>query len=135
MGGQSERPAVGDQRTGGPRPRQQWLKDLNADGERESDSSDEEPAHGALMSDYSDESESLELDELESEDNVGGDEETGLTAKERRRRRRRKRRNTRMDERIIGDLKVTKEEEREADQSVLKRSIINVILIGMWYVQ
>jgi solute carrier family 35, member C2 len=132
--GASEPPASGDQETDGPRSRQQRLRDPGATGERNRDSLDGEPAHGTLMSDYSDESENLELDELDSEDNVEDDEETGLTAREQRRRRRQKRRNTRIDERIIGDLKVTKEEEREADQSVLKRSIVNVVLIGLWYV-
>ncbi|KAI9767438.1 MAG: Triose-phosphate Transporter [Geoglossum simile] len=133
VAGASEPPAGGDQGTEGPRSRQQRLRDLGADGERNRDSSDDELAHGTLVSDFSDESEILELDELDSDDNVEDDEETGLTAKERRRRRRRMRRNTRIDERIIGDLKVTKEEEKEADQSVLKRSIVNVALIGLWY--
>ncbi|KAH0536916.1 hypothetical protein FGG08_006254 [Glutinoglossum americanum] len=125
--------AASNQECDGSSSRQQRLEDLSAGGERGSYSSDEEPTRGNLASDYSDDSESLELEELESEDGVEDDEETGLTAKERGRRRRRKRRNARVDERIIGGSKVTKEEEREADQSVLKRSIINIILIGLWY--
>jgi solute carrier family 35 protein C2 len=116
----------------GPRSRQRHSNDLGADGGY---SSDGELVRGNVASDCSDDSESVELDELGSEDDAEDDEETGLTARERRRRRRWKRRNTRMDERIIGDLKVTKEEVREADQSVLKRSIINITLIGLWYVQ
>ncbi|KAH0548680.1 hypothetical protein GP486_007776, partial [Trichoglossum hirsutum] len=130
MGGKSGAAAGGSD---GARSRQRHSNDLGADGERGGYPSDGEPAHGNVASDCSDDSESVELDELDSEDDAEDDEETGLTARERRRRRRWKRRNTRMDERVIGDLKATKEEEREADQSVLRRSIVNVILIGLWY--
>src|SRR6266516_4742620 len=70
-------------------------------------------------------SEDVELDTL-------SDEETGLT-RDRQQKQRRRRRNSRISERIAGGNLVTKEEEREADQSVLKNSLINVCLILMWY--
>ncbi len=37
-----------------------------------------------------------------------------------------------MDQRIAAD-RVTAEEKKEADQNVLKRSLINGLLIGLWY--
>lgn len=77
-------------------------------------------------------SEDVELDDMLSEDGAD-DEETGLTKEDIRKRRRRKRRRTRLNERIAGDATGTKEEESLADQSVLKRSLINALLIGLWY--
>lgn len=76
-------------------------------------------------------SEDVELDDLISEDGAD-DEETGLTKEDKRKRRRRKRRRTHMNERIAGSVTVTKEEKTLADQSVLKRSLINALLIGLW---
>ena len=77
-------------------------------------------------------SEEVELDDMSSEDGLD-DEETGLTKQNRRRRRRRKRRHTRIDERIArGDMGV-KEGKDFRVQSVLKRSLINASLIGLWY--
>jgi solute carrier family 35 protein C2 len=77
-------------------------------------------------------SEDVELDDL-SEDGLQDDEETGLTGKDKGRRKRKRRRNTLMDQRIAADLKITAEEKKEADQSVVKKSLINGLLIGLWY--
>ncbi|KAI9835267.1 MAG: hypothetical protein M1819_002411 [Sarea resinae] len=76
-------------------------------------------------------SDDLELDHL-SEDASPDDEELALTGKDRRKRRRRKRRHTRLDERVA-ETKTTQDERRLADQSVLKASLVNSVLIGMWY--
>lgn len=79
-------------------------------------------------------SEDVELDDISSDDGLDG-EETGLTKEDRRRRRRRKRRHTRIKERIAGDGMAGKEWKNLANQSVLKRSLINASLIGLWYAQ
>lgn len=85
-------------------------------------------------SDSSDRTEStdLELDNMRSDDGLEDDEETGLTGRDRRRRRRRKRRNTHLDQRIVEDVKFTKEEEKLADQNLLHTMLINAALIGLW---
>jgi solute carrier family 35 protein C2 len=77
-------------------------------------------------------SEDVELDEL-SDDGLQDDEETGLTKKDKSKRKRRRRRNTLLDQRIAADVQITAEEKREADQNVVKRSLINGLLIGLWY--
>lgn len=77
-------------------------------------------------------SEDMELDNL-SDDGLQDDEETGLTGKDRGRRKQRRRRNTLLDQRIVGDVKVTAEEKKEADRDVLKKSLVNALLIGLWY--
>ncbi len=77
-------------------------------------------------------SEDVELEAL-SDDGLQDDEETGLTGKDKGRRKRKRRRNTLMDQRIAADLKITAEEKKEADQNVVKRSLINGLLIGLWY--
>ncbi|KAG9248526.1 triose-phosphate transporter family-domain-containing protein [Calycina marina] len=76
----------------------------------------------------------LELEDLSEEDGLQDDEETGLTGKNRAKRKRRKRRNTLLDHRIAGEAQVTAEEKKEADQNVLKRSLVNALLIGLWYI-
>ncbi|KAJ5038736.1 uncharacterized protein L3040_006416 [Drepanopeziza brunnea f. sp. 'multigermtubi'] len=84
-------------------------------------------------------SEDLELDEL-SDDELQDDEETGLTGKIKGQRRQRRRKNTLLDQRIAGDghagvrIAITAEEKKEADQNVVKNSLINGLLIGLWYV-
>lgn len=88
------------------------------------------PEHPKLEDD-DETSEDVELDAL-SDDGLEIDEETGLTGKDRGKRKRRRRRNTLMDQRIAAD-RVTTEEKKEADQNVLKRSLINGLLIGLWY--
>jgi solute carrier family 35 protein C2 len=76
-------------------------------------------------------SEDVELDRL-SDDEDQDDEETGLTSKDKRKRRTRKRRNTLLDQRVAGEVKITDEERRKADQNVFKKSVINGALIGLW---
>jgi solute carrier family 35 protein C2 len=67
-----------------------------------------------------------------SDDDVRDDEEMGLTKKERRRKEKKRRRNTRLDQRIVRD-KITDEERREANQTIVKRLTVNAALIGLWY--
>ncbi|PVH86509.1 TPT-domain-containing protein [Cadophora sp. DSE1049] len=76
-----------------------------------------------------------EVDDL-SDDGLQDDEETGLTGKDKGRRKSKRRRNTLLDQRIAGEVKVviTDEEKKEADQNVVKKSLINGLLIAMWYV-
>ncbi len=102
---------------------------LEAQSEREED-------HTGGLLDDSDRTDSsdFELDELAAEEGLEDDEETGLTLAERRKRRRRKRRNTRLDERVAGDIEGAKAREQLAKFSVLKASIINGTLIALWYV-
>jgi len=76
----------------------------------------------------------VELDDLSEEDGLQDDEETGLTGKDKRRIKKRKRRNTLLDHRIAGEVQITAEEKREADQNVLRRSLVNGLLIGLWYI-
>ena len=76
--------------------------------------------------------EPVELDDMVSESGLSDDEETGLTSKERHERRRRKKRRTQLDARIADDIKVTKEEGKLADMNVLKRLLVNTILLGSW---
>jgi solute carrier family 35, member C2 len=78
-------------------------------------------------------SEDVELDDL-SEDGLQDDEETGLTGKDRGKRKRRKRRNTLLDQRVAGEVNITAEEKKEANQHVMKNMLINVSLIGLWYI-
>lgn len=78
-------------------------------------------------------SEDVELDHLSDDDDMQDDEETGLTGKDKRKRKGRKRRSTLLDQRVAGDIKITDEERKEADANVFKNSIINGVLIGLWY--
>ena len=80
---------------------------------------------GSLSSD-------IELDPLVGENNVADDEEVGLAKKERKKRQWRKRRNTRLDERVVTITHASKDEDQIADTAVVKRSLINVVLIGLW---
>jgi hypothetical protein len=70
-------------------------------------------------------------DDLTDED-LHDDEEAGLTGRERRRKQRKRRRNQRLDQRVAGDV-ISPEEKREADRNVIKRLVVNVVLIGLWY--
>lgn len=75
-------------------------------------------------------------DDSFSDEDLHDDEETGLTGKDKRRKRMKKKRHTRLDQRIVrerDDGALTAEEKREADQHVFRRSVINVVLIGLWY--
>jgi solute carrier family 35 protein C2 len=78
-------------------------------------------------------SEDVELEDLSEEDGLQDDEETGLTGKDKGKRKRKRRRNALMDQRIAGDVKITAEEKKEADHNVLKKGLINALLIGLWY--
>jgi solute carrier family 35 protein C2 len=73
-------------------------------------------------------------DDMSSSNGLEDDEETGLTGRDRRRRRRRKRRATLLDQRVVGDVHYTKEEEKLANQSMLRSILINVLLVCLWYV-
>jgi solute carrier family 35, member C2 len=92
----------------------------------------EDPSLDRASDDERSTSEGVELDEL-SDDGLQDDEETGLTENDKGKRKRKKRRNTLLDQRIAADLKITDEEKKEADQNVVKKSLINGLLIGLWY--
>lgn len=79
-------------------------------------------------------SDNVEMDDLSEEDGLQDDEETGLTGKDKAKRKKRKRRNTLLDHRIAGEIQITAEEKKEADQNVIKRSLVNALLIGLWYI-
>lgn len=75
-----------------------------------------------------------EMDDMESDEGLEDDEETGLTQQERLKRKKRKRRHTLVDERIAQDDQIiSKEEKRMANASFYRASLINAVLIGMWY--
>lgn len=90
------------------------------------------PGDGVEDDDSRSISEDVELDDL-SEDGLQDDEETGLTGKDKGRRKRKKRRNTLLDQRVVGDVKITDEEKKEADQNVVRNLLVNGLLIGLWY--
>jgi solute carrier family 35, member C2 len=70
-------------------------------------------------------------DDLSDED-LHDDEETGLTGRDRRRKQKKRRHNTALDNRVAGEA-ITAEEKKEADQNVIKKSLINILLILLWY--
>ncbi|KAM3075746.1 hypothetical protein ACMFMG_007874 [Clarireedia jacksonii] len=78
-------------------------------------------------------SDDMELNNLSEEGDLQDDEETGLTAKSKAMRTKKKRRNTTLDHRIAGDAVITAEEKKAADKNVVKKSLINGVLIGLWY--
>ena len=73
-----------------------------------------------------------EDDAFLSDEDLHDDEEAGLTAQDRRRKQRRKRRNTQLDNRIVKE-KVTADDKKQADQTVLRRLLVNGTLILLWY--
>lgn len=85
------------------------------------------------MLDHSSRSTSEDV-ELNSMSDDSADEEMGLTGKGRGDRRRKKRKNTQLDGRIAGESKVSDEVQKQADQSVVRKSLVNALLIGSWYV-
>lgn len=105
-----------------PRPKGQSAERDNISG-RESDSE-----MMPLAADDGD------LDILSDED-LHDDEETGLTGKDKQRKKRRREHNTRVDQRVARDIPdvISDEEKKEADRHVLKRLLINLTLIGLWY--
>jgi solute carrier family 35 protein C2 len=74
------------------------------------------------------------MEDLTEDEGLQDDEETGLTGNDKERRRGRRRRNTLLDQRIASEVKITPEEKKEADQHVVKKILINGLLIGLWYV-
>lgn len=76
-------------------------------------------------------SDDVELEDVPSDEGLEVDEETGLTKLERRRRRIRRKRNSRMDSRVMKEP--TNIQRRLADKAVLRRSLVNGLLIGLWY--
>ncbi|KAK3674591.1 hypothetical protein LTR78_005677 [Recurvomyces mirabilis] len=78
-------------------------------------------------------SDDLSLDELELDDDLDDDEETGLTRTERKSRRRRKRRNTHLDHRIARDGGTQQAEDKVVMSSMLRTTVINSLLIALWY--
>lgn len=80
-------------------------------------------------------SEELEMTDVisdrESDSGSEMDEETGLTKRERRQR---KRQQDHMDVRIGEHLPVSKHEARLADRDVIKKLLINSVLILFWYI-
>ena len=75
----------------------------------------------------------MELEDLEEEERLQDDEEAGLTGKDRSRRRDKRRRNTLLDQRVAPEVPITADEKKEADRNVVKKSLINGLLIGLWY--
>ncbi|KAL1999137.1 hypothetical protein VTN02DRAFT_4996 [Thermoascus thermophilus] len=80
------------------------------------------------------ESEEVEMDYIPSDDDLNDDEETGLTARQRSERRRRRRKQRRRLDARIADVKASKKDgRRSADKNVVKRLLVNALLIGLWY--
>ncbi|KAL0938866.1 nucleotide-sugar transporter [Colletotrichum truncatum] len=71
-------------------------------------------------------------DDSFSDEDLHDDEETGLTKKDKRRKKHKRRNNTRLDQRIVQGG-ITAEEKKEADQNVVRRSMVNIALILLWY--
>ena len=78
-------------------------------------------------------SEELELDAIGS-DGEEVDEESGLTGKERQKHLQRKRRQDALDARIGGAEGLSLEERKAADKNVMRRLVVNSMLIAAWYV-
>jgi solute carrier family 35, member C2 len=80
-------------------------------------------------------SEELEMNDLTSDRESGSDsemdDETGLTKRERRQKARQQ---DQLDVRIGGHVPVTKHEARLADRDVIKKLLINSVLILLWYI-
>lgn len=72
------------------------------------------------------------ISDRESDSGSEMDEETGLTKRERRQRQR-KRQQDPLDVRIGEHLPVSKHEARLADRDVIKKLLINSVLIVLWY--
>jgi solute carrier family 35 protein C2 len=93
----------------------------------------EEPKPGDGADEDLSTSDDVHLGTLSDDEGLQDDEETGLTGKDKKRRRGSRRRNTLLDQRVAGEVKITAEERREADQSVVRSSLINMLLIALWY--
>ena len=75
----------------------------------------------------------ISLHTLMPDTRLSNDEEAGLTKKDRRHRKRKRRKNTQLDRRVMGNISAAKQEEKKADQNVLKAVGINALLIAVWY--
>ncbi|KXT10570.1 hypothetical protein AC579_9180 [Pseudocercospora musae] len=90
---------------------------------------------GKLASE-SDQSTDMEMSSIHSSDaeDLTDDEETGLTETERKNRRRRKRKDAEPANRIAGDKNIQAAEEKGiAKATMIRRLVINGLLIGLWY--
>lgn len=94
---------------------------------------EETKKHGGGDDDERSTNDDVALGAMSDEEGLQDDEETGLTGKDKQRQKRRRRRNTLLDQRIASDSRVTAEEKKEADKGVVKSILINVSLIGLWY--
>lgn len=86
-------------------------------------------------SDLSSIAESVEMDYMSTDDDLHDDEETGLTAKQRRQRRRRREQRRQLDARIA-DVKASRQDTfgmNLQDRDILKKLLVNVGLILLWY--
>ncbi|KAM3434642.1 hypothetical protein MY4824_005321 [Beauveria thailandica] len=68
-----------------------------------------------------------------SDDDLHDDEELGLTAQDRARKQKQRRKFTRLDQRIAREKNPPIDEREQADQSVMRRLMINGGLILLWY--
>ena len=75
----------------------------------------------------------IEMEEIDDEEGLSDDEETGLTKIDKRRRKRRRRTTTDLDARIGGSAMTADQEQKLADKAVWRALVINVILIASWY--
>lgn len=100
--------------------------------ERKQGGCSSDDGHGSDFSSKST-SDDVELSHLASEDAFSDDEETGLTRKDKEHRKRRRWKNARLDSRIAGNIDSAIQDQKDADRTVLKSLIINVLLILSWY--
>lgn len=109
-------------------PRRTDEDTINEESKRHSSDDDD--------SDFSshDTTEDVQLDDILAEEGLEDDEETGLTGNERKKRRSRKKRKMDLDERVAGELRLKKDMRKEADLSIIRQSLINGVLIGLWYI-
>ena len=86
-------------------------------------------------------SDTLELDEMRSDEELDDDEETGLTEGQRKQRTRRKEQNAQLDGHVSGAASIRSggvestrtAEEKLVSATMLKNTIINALLIALWY--
>lgn len=97
-------------------------------------------AEEAKIPSESDASTDMELSEMLSSDECESDmadddydEETGLTETERKKRRKRRKRNTDPSSRIAGSQTLQAEQEGIAKTTLIRRLVINGMLIALWY--
>lgn len=73
-------------------------------------------------------------DDSFTDEDLQDDEETGLTRKDKQRRQKKRIRNTQLDQRVARDRNdISKEERKEADKTVFRSLMINLVLILLWY--